>query len=238
VDRFDDPGQAFDGPDRWPSDWPGRWINDPAAAAAAGGTGSCARCGQLPGTPTGPLPAPRRGVIELQVPLTTALGIDELPGELTGYGPVLGEVARQIIAAMPDAQWRFSAYSRLPELAVHGILATRPTPSLDQDGSRRRPTAAQAAFVKARDRTCRAPGCRRPARVCDIDHTQPWVEGGKTLTCNLGCLCRAHHLFRHSTGCELIQLSPGAFTWQTPRSLQYVTRQDPPLLRLGNMPSL
>jgi Domain of unknown function (DUF222) len=253
MNCFDDAGRDFDGRQLWPSDWPGRWIDDPAVAAAAGGrtplglpatpsnpaahssspstAASCDQCGRLPGMPTGPLPAPRRGVVELQVPLSTALGLDDLPGEINGYGPVLGEIARQIIAAMPDAQWRFSAYSRLPELAVHGILTTRPIPTLDRDGNRRRPTAEQAAFVRTRDRTCRAPGCRRPARVCDLDHTQPWVMGGRTRTCNLGCLCRAHHLFRHSTGCELTQLSPGVFVWQTPRGFQYLTKQDPPMLQ-------
>lgn len=237
VSWFDDAGQDFDGPDLWPADWPGRWIDDGAVAAAGGGSplgrsvdlpnptdpGPCRQCGQR----LGAFPGPRRGVVELQVPLTTAIGLDDLPGEVNGYGPVLGEIARQIIAEMPDAQWRFSAYSRLPELAVHGILNARPTGGIDRDGSRRRPTAEQAAFVRARDRTCVAPGCRRPARLCDLDHTQPWVKGGQTITCNLGCLCRAHHLFKHTTGCELNQLYPGVFVWQTPRGLQYLTKQDP-----------
>ncbi|HEY8475219.1 MAG TPA: HNH endonuclease signature motif containing protein, partial [Natronosporangium sp.] len=113
------------------------------------------------------------------------------------------------------------------------ILTTHPTPDLDRDPDRRRPTAAQAAFVRARDRTCRAPGCRTPAHTCDIDHTQPWADGGKTTTSNLGCLCRTHHLFRHATGTQLTQLSPGVFSWQTPHGLQYLVRQDPPLLSLN-----
>jgi uncharacterized protein DUF222 len=244
ADWFDDAARDYDGPQLWPADWPGRWTDDPAVIAAGGRTplgpptnpgnqattAKCDHCGQPPGRPTGPLPGPRRGVIELQVPLATAIGLDDLPGELNGYGPVLAEIARHIITTMPDAQWRYSAYNRLPELALHGILTTRPTQGMDSDGTRRRPTAEQTAYVRTRDRTCRAPGCRRPARVCDLDHTQPWVQGGPTVTCNLGCLCRAHHLFRHTTGCELTQLTPGVFIWRTPRGLQYLTKQDPPML--------
>jgi hypothetical protein len=33
-----------------------------------------------------------------------------------------------------------------------------------------RPTVDQAAYVRARDKHCRAPGCRRPTHQCDIDH--------------------------------------------------------------------
>ncbi|HEY8475128.1 MAG TPA: HNH endonuclease signature motif containing protein, partial [Natronosporangium sp.] len=238
ADRHDDAWHDYDGPADWPADWPGRWQTDPAITAARraadGGTQPvvCGTCRQP--ASSAPLPAPRRGVIELQIPLTTALGLDNLPGELNGSRPILAEVARHLITHMPDAQWRYSVYTPQPhELVAHGILNSRPTPDLDGDPDRRRPTAAQAAFVRARDRTCRAPGCRRPARTCDIDHTQPWADGGKTTTDNLGCLCRAHHLFRHTTGTQLVQLSPGVFSWQTPHGLQYLVRQDPPLLSLN-----
>ncbi|HEY8475117.1 MAG TPA: HNH endonuclease signature motif containing protein, partial [Natronosporangium sp.] len=246
ADRHDDAWHDYDGPADWPADWPGRWQTDPAITAArgttSGGTGHngqrvvCGTCRQ-PASPA-PLPALRRGVIELQIPLTTALGLDNLPGELNGNHPILAELARHLITQMPDAQWRYSVYTPQPhQLVAHGILNSHPTPDLDGDPDRRRPTAAQAAFVRARDPTCRAPGCRRPAHTCDIDHTQPWANGGKTTTSNLGCLCRAHHLFRHTTGTQLTQLSPGVFSWQTPHGLQYLVRQDPPLLSL-NQPQL
>lgn len=35
------------------------------------------------------------------------------------------------------------------------------------------PTAAQAAFVRGRDRVCRHPGCTVPAERCDIDPLRP-----------------------------------------------------------------
>jgi len=41
--------------------------------------------------------------------------------------------------------------------------------------------------VRARDRRCRFPGCRRPAACAEIDHTTPYSQGGPTDVCNLDC---------------------------------------------------
>jgi hypothetical protein len=47
------------------------------------------------------------------------------------------------------------------------------------------PTPAQHRHVKARDRTCRHPGCRRPAAWTDRDHVIAHGEGGETACENL-----------------------------------------------------
>jgi hypothetical protein len=48
-----------------------------------------------------------------------------------------------------------------------------------------------------RDRTCRGPGCCKPASRCEIDHRKPWPEG-KTSGDNLWPLCkRTHNLKGH-----------------------------------------
>ena len=49
-----------------------------------------------------------------------------------------------------------------------------------------RPPPRVAELVIARDRTCRFPPCRRPAEQCDLDHTLPYDQGGRTCICNLG----------------------------------------------------
>jgi hypothetical protein len=134
---------------------------------------------------------------------------------------------------MPDARWRFSIYDSIGRLTHHGASdrAGPPRPRTDdQDPGRRRPGTQLAAFIKARDRTCVAPGCRRPARRCDIDHTIDWAHGGETSHCNLGLLCRLHHLFKHATGCELEQPSSGLFLWRTPAGRCYRTRSDLPII--------
>ncbi len=60
------------------------------------------------------------------------------------------------------------------------------------------PTAAQYRYLRARDRHCRFPGCRRTALACDADHVVPHDHdnpsaGGPTCVTNLALLCRHHH---------------------------------------------
>jgi len=56
---------------------------------------------------------------------------------------------------------------------------------------RYQPTPAQHRYVKARDRTCRHPGCRRPATRTDLDHVDSYRRGGATDCTNL-CNREAH----------------------------------------------
>ena len=58
-----------------------------------------------------------------------------------------------------------------------------------------RPSAALDRFVRARDLTCRMPGCDRPAVHGDIDHTRPYPYG-PTHPSNMKCYCRFHHLLK------------------------------------------
>jgi hypothetical protein len=57
-------------------------------------------------------------------------------------------------------------------------------------------TADLERFVRLRDRRCRFPGCRARARVCDLDHREPWPQG-RTEHGNLCCLCEHHHRLKH-----------------------------------------
>jgi hypothetical protein len=228
ADANDQAWRDFDGPELWPVDWPGRWRADPAVTAAAVTAAAAPQAPApapapaspraAPDRPSPDLPVPpRRGTVDLQVPLVTLLRLAELPGELAGWGPVVADIARQIVARQPDGTWRFSVYDQLGELAFHGI-------------TRKRPTAEVAAFVRARDHTCVAPGCRRPAGSCDLDHTIDKQAGGHCGPENMGCLCRLHHRFKHTSGADLIQLGSGTFGWSTPRGMQYVTKPYRPLL--------
>ena len=47
------------------------------------------------------------------------------------------------------------------------------------------PSRKLAHLIRARSATCTAPGRRRPAVRCDLDHTRPWDQGGATCECNL-----------------------------------------------------
>lgn len=85
-----------------------------------------------------------------------------------------------------------------------------------------RPSAELARAVRARDVTCRFPGCRRAARRCDIDHTVPHPDGA-TAGCNLACLCRLHHRAKHRAGWQLEQLSGGRLRWISPSGMVMTT---------------
>ena len=50
--------------------------------------------------------------------------------------------------------------------------------------------------VIARDRFCTHPsGCNVPAQHCDIDHVQPWANGGPTTLANATARCSTHNRF-------------------------------------------
>jgi hypothetical protein len=94
-----------------------------------------------------------------------------------------------------------------------------------QAGTYRPPPRLQE-FVVARDLTCRFPSCGQPAWRGDLDHTVPWPQG-PTCRCNLGALCRTHHLVKHEAGWALSQAhGNGTFTWVTPSGRRYTVTPD------------
>lgn len=86
-----------------------------------------------------------------------------------------------------------------------------------------RPSKALADFVRARDLTCRFPGCDVPATRCDIDHVLPYSKGGPTHASNLSCKCRLHHLAKTFRGWQDRQLPDGTLIWTAPTGHTYVT---------------
>jgi len=52
------------------------------------------------------------------------------------------------------------------------------------------PSRKLTHLIRARSATCTAPGCRRPAARCDLDHTVPWDQGGITCECALAPRCK------------------------------------------------
>jgi Domain of unknown function (DUF222) len=90
--------------------------------------------------------------------------------------------------------------------------------------ARYRPSLKLQHLVRIRRPTCTFPGCRQPARRCDIDHTLAYDHGGLTCLCNLGPLCRRHHRCKQAESWSLGQPAPGEFLWTTPSGRQYTTR--------------
>ncbi|OBK45435.1 HNH endonuclease signature motif containing protein [Mycobacterium sp. 1081908.1] len=105
------------------------------------------------------------------------------------------------------------------------------------------PSKALADFVRCRDLTCRWPGCDAPAVGCDIDHTIPHAQGGRTHASNLKCYCRTHHLIKTFMGWAEQQLPDGTLILTSPSGHTYVTTPGSALLfpslcyAVGGMPS-
>jgi len=113
----------------------------------------------------------------------------------------------------------------LADLLAQGA-AVKPlvTPCDAAPEPRYRPSRRLAAFVRARDLTCRFPGCRVPAARCDIDHVLPYPIG-PTHPSNLVCLCRKHHLLKTFwIGDWSVTLAAdGVATWTSPTGKTYAT---------------
>jgi hypothetical protein len=152
------------------------------------------------------------GVVDIHVDLATLARLSESPGDLAGYGPVVADIARQVTHAQVDGQWRFTITDPTTGLPVH-------------DGTtRRRPTTSQRRSVEARDRVCVFPGCRMPARQCDLDHRTPWSHHQHTSTDGLAPGCRHdHNTNRHRIGWTHQPLPGGDHLWTSPLGHHYTT---------------
>jgi hypothetical protein len=152
--------------------------------------------------------------IDVTVALSTLMGLDELPGELAGLGPIPAEQARALAAG---GIWR-----RVVTDPLTGAV-------LDVGRTRYRPPAGLAEHVLARDGSCAAPGCSVPSHRCDLDHTTEYYgvpangspAPGTTSDDNLGPLSDRCHRLKTDGGFVLRQVQPGTFEWRTPGGMAY-----------------
>jgi Domain of unknown function (DUF222) len=135
-----------------------------------------------------------------------------------GAGPP-GEVAVAALAAAERAAATAAAMAAA-DAAAGGCAHARASPGY-------RPPPSLWEYIADRDVTCRFPTCRNPAWRGDLDHTIAWEDGGLTCACNLGGLCRAHHLIKQHRGWTLRQDTPGILTWVTPAGKTYTVTPDP-----------
>ncbi len=114
----------------------------------------------------------------------------------------------------------------LAELLANGATVVPLRPPSETAEPRYRPSAALARFVRARDLTCRFPGCDAAADYCDIDHTIAYPVG-VTHPSGLACLCRKHHLLKTfwigQGGWSDVQRPDGTIEWTSPSGKTYTT---------------
>ena len=82
----------------------------------------------------------------------------------------------------------------------------------------------QRRLVRARDRTCRFPGCC--ARRADVHHIIHWADGGLTALSNLILLCRTHHRLIHERRFSLTLEANGDARFFRPDGRPIVTARD------------
>lgn len=149
-----------------------------------------------------------RGRVQVSVPVTTLAGTSVGGAVVEGVGPIDDDTARALAASAPG--WV--------------RVAVDPMSGVPMCVDRYRPVERQKLFLQVRDERCRFPGCRRPARRCDIDHTIAAAEGGPTCLCNLEHLCERHHTLKHHTDWSVEQLSGGILRWIAPTGRIRITR--------------
>ncbi len=160
-----------------------------------------------------------RAEIMVLINAETLCGADDQPAELHGYGPISADEAR-----------------RLARNALHwtGLAQDPRTGEILGVGRRRKVPAGLARWLRARDGTCRFPGCRVSTANTEIDHTTDWARGGPTDHGNLAHLCRRHHRFKTLGLWKAAQPTPGVIEWTSPTGRIYRTE---PFLELAPQPA-
>ncbi|MCR2816102.1 HNH endonuclease signature motif containing protein [Microbacterium jiangjiandongii] len=144
--------------------------------------------------------------VQITIPATTLTGDGTVPAELVGYGPIDPTTARHLAATAP----------------VWERLFTSPATGAVLQVDTYRPSVQMRRLLDARDEHCRFPGCRRPARHCDGDHTIDAAHGGPTRVTNLANLCPGrHHPVKHGTAWSVVQKPDGILEWTSPTGRVY-----------------
>lgn len=141
-----------------------------------------------------------RARIQVTIPAMSLLGAADAAADLTGYGPIDPDLARQL--AGTAAGW--------------DRLFTSPTTGAVLAIDRYRPSRDQLRMLRARDEHCRFPGCRQPLPRCDVDHTVAREHDGPTAVTNLAHLCRRHHTLKHHSAWRVRQRADGTLEWTSP----------------------
>ena len=85
------------------------------------------------------------------------------------------------------------------------ILLASDSQVIDVGRSKRVIQPAQRHALKVRDKTCRWPGCDRPASYTSGHHLLHWIRGGSTDLSNLVLLCHRHHWMVHEGKWQIVR---------------------------------
>ena len=133
--------------------------------------------GSLPTThPPGTRPRQEAAVV---IDVATALGMANEPAFVPGYGWIPAPLGREILADSP--RWR------------RWLIDDRSRQLIEVGKDRYRPSQALRDLVTARDVTCTADTCNRPATHSQLDHAIDF-DGTNTTPDNLHAACGPDHM--------------------------------------------
>jgi hypothetical protein len=190
------------------------------------------------------LPVRNPRVLNLHLPVTTALGLDNCPGRIEGAGPIdaaqlrvlrpIADVRRVFVSAETGIPIAMDARLQPPLAEIVPQPRTghrRPEGWVNPErlvelfqGSvvsqapepQHDPGAELTRLVNTRDQGCRGVGCSMPARCCDLDHRIEYgTPGGDTSEANLQNLSEGCHGLKHD-GWRVTQEPDGTTVWFSP----------------------
>jgi Domain of unknown function (DUF222) len=109
-----------------------------------------------------------------------------LVGYETFAGPLIELANGKMVTPGSLLPWLESAW-------VERVVFDGPSRVVDVGVHRRLFSGATRRAVEVRDRECFHPTCDVPAERCQIDHVQPWAEGGLTTQANGRPACAFHN---------------------------------------------
>jgi hypothetical protein len=148
--------------------------------------------------------------VRIDVAILGRFGLDTCSSrcELPAYGPIGRAVMERLACDATVARIVMAGESRV----------------LDLGRSTRVVSPALRKAVASRDRHCQHPGCRVPAKWCDVHHIVHWIDGGATDLDNLVLLCRRHHVDHHEGGWRISRAPDGSIV-ATPSPARFFRRR-------------
>ncbi|WP_248240996.1 HNH endonuclease signature motif containing protein [Microbacterium kunmingense] len=146
-----------------------------------------------------------RAEVQITIPITTLTGVTNSGAELNGVTPVDPDTARRMAGTA-------KIWERVMTDPITGVVTAVDRYQLHP---------SQTRYLNARDVTCRTPGCRRPAKLCHIDHSKDFALGGKSCNDNLCNECARHHTLKHATNWHVEQLPGGILKFTSPGGKTY-----------------
>ncbi|MBI4940231.1 MAG: HNH endonuclease, partial [Actinobacteria bacterium] len=147
--------------------------------------------------------------VNVTVSAETLMGLVNDPGTLHGYGPIPADAIRDLVT--------HGVFRCLVVDGEHGTVlgVGKNTYTPGYVASERLKLLIEHAHP-----TCTGPHCAKAAWRCDLDHAEPYAQGGPTCCCNMRPLCRTCH--RLKTAGLLVPEQrqhpgdpPGTVTWTT-----------------------